>query len=161
KLSDGSFEGLTPYKVAYLAQTDFRARPWYPSGATNRADFSLDRNEPVSGAVCQKITVPGGEPCTAAIAQTAIAVQPDPPCTPSWRLRQEGLQGPAQVRLHHDAKELAAAEFTPGESWKKYTTRLVPAETESDATLTISFRGPGTLWLDNASLMPDDAVGGW
>jgi alpha-N-arabinofuranosidase len=27
--------------------------------------------------------------------------------------------------------------------------------------LTVSFRGPGTLWLDNASLMPEDTIGGW
>src|SRR5437764_5577324 len=33
KLSDGSFEGLSPYRVAYLKETDFRAKPWYPSGA--------------------------------------------------------------------------------------------------------------------------------
>ena len=39
KLFDGSFEGLSPYKVAYLKETDFRERPWYPSGATNRATF--------------------------------------------------------------------------------------------------------------------------
>jgi alpha-N-arabinofuranosidase len=38
---------------------------------------------------------------------------------------------------------------------------LVPSSTDSRATLTIEFRGPGTLWLDNASLMPENAVGGW
>jgi alpha-N-arabinofuranosidase len=27
--------------------------------------------------------------------------------------------------------------------------------------LTITFRGPGTLWLDNTSLMPEETVGGW
>ncbi len=31
KLDDGSFEGLTPYKVVYLGETDFRERPWYPT----------------------------------------------------------------------------------------------------------------------------------
>src|SRR5207249_5247855 len=29
------------------------------------------------------------------------------------------------------------------------------------ATLSISFRGPAVLWLDNASLMPEETVGGW
>src|SRR5215831_4675137 len=43
RLYDGSFEGLSPYKVAYLQQTDFREKPWYPSGATNRAEYSLDK----------------------------------------------------------------------------------------------------------------------
>ena len=33
KLVDGSFEELSPYKVAYLKETYFRERPWYPSGA--------------------------------------------------------------------------------------------------------------------------------
>ena len=39
--------------------------------------------------------------------------------------------------------------------------RLVPSHTDTGATLTIEFRGPGTLWLDNASLLPVDAKGGW
>lgn len=37
KLHDTGFEGLSPYKVHYLKETDFREKPWYPSGATNRA----------------------------------------------------------------------------------------------------------------------------
>src|SRR6516164_2493228 len=52
KLYDGSFEGPTPYKFAYLRETDFREKPWYPSGATNRADYMADPSSPVSGAVC-------------------------------------------------------------------------------------------------------------
>src|SRR5215467_7216987 len=64
KLYDGSFEGPTPYKFAYRRATDFREKPWYPSGATNRAEYALDRHEPVSGTVCQKIAVKDGAPCT-------------------------------------------------------------------------------------------------
>ena len=30
-----------------------------------------------------------------------------------------------------------------------------------NATLTVEFRAPVTLWLDNASLMPEDTVSGW
>jgi alpha-L-arabinofuranosidase len=161
KLHDGSFEGLTPYKFAYLRQTDFREKPWYPSGATNRAVHSSDRNDPVSGAVCQKIAVADGAPCTAGISQDGIAVEREKPCTFRCYLRQEGVKGPVLVRLHREGKLLASAEFSPGGTWKKYSARLTSAETETNATLTVSFRGPGTLWLDNASLMPDDAAGGW
>jgi alpha-N-arabinofuranosidase len=161
KLYDGSFEGLTPYKFAYLRQTDFREKPWYPSGATNRTDFSLDRNNPVSGTVCQKIAVKDGAPCTVGISQDGIAVERGKPCAFHCFLRHEGLTGPVQVRLHQEGTLLATAEFTPGNAWKKCSARLEPARTESNATLTISFRGPGTLWLDNASLMPENALGGW
>ena len=62
KLYDGSFEGLTPYKVAYLRETDNKERPWYPSGATNRAEFSLDKANPVSGNASKRIAVKGEAP---------------------------------------------------------------------------------------------------
>jgi len=160
KLYDGSFEGLTPYKFAYLRETDFREKPWYPSGATNRAEFARDRNEPVSGAVCQKIAVADGAPCTVGISQDGIAVERGKPYTFRCYLRQQGVKGPVRVRLHREGQLLASADFSPGGAWKKYDARLTPAETETKATLEISFRGPGMLWLDNASLMPE-AVGGW
>src|SRR5436305_459595 len=64
KLCDGGFEGLSAYKFVYLKETDFREKPWYPTGATNRATYTLDSHEPVSGGTCQKIEVGGGAPCT-------------------------------------------------------------------------------------------------
>jgi alpha-N-arabinofuranosidase len=161
KLYDNSFEGLTPYKFAYRKQTDFREKPWYPSGATNRAEFTLDRAQPVSGAVCQRIAVRAGAPCTVGIAQDGIAVERDKTCTFRCYLRQSGVSGPVRVRLHREGQTLASAEFSPGNAWQKFSAPLVPSSDASDATLEISFRGSGTLWLDNASLMPDDAVRGW
>jgi alpha-N-arabinofuranosidase len=161
KLDDGSFEGLGPYKVAYLKQTDFRGRPWYPSGATNRAAYSLDPKEPVSGRVSQKIEAAGGAPCTVGISQDGVAVERGGPLRLSCYLRQQRLAGPVEVRLHHEGKVYASCRFQPGDQWKKYTARLVPSESDANATVSIRFHGPGTLWLDSASLMPEDAVGGW
>jgi alpha-N-arabinofuranosidase len=161
KLHDGSFEGLSPYKVAFRRETDFKEKPWYPSGAVNRAEYTLDRKEPVSGQVSQRIRVPGGAPCTVGISQDGIAVEQGKACQFSCYLRQEGIRGPVRVRLHHEGVELAACEFQPGGAWKKYQARLTPSATRTNATLTIAFRGPGTLWLDNASLMPEETVGGW
>ena len=161
KLFDGGFEGLTPYKVEFIKQTDFREKPWYPSGATARAEYQLDPNQPVGGKVCQKIAVSEGAPCTAGISQDGIAVRRGGSCTFRCWLRQQKIVGPVRVRLHSAGKELASAEFSPEVSWKRFATRLVPSDTATDATLTISFRGAGTLWLDNASLMPDDAIDGW
>ena len=53
KLYDGSFEGLTPYKLVYLKETDYKERPWVPWGATNRADFTRDASTRVSGNSAQ------------------------------------------------------------------------------------------------------------
>jgi alpha-N-arabinofuranosidase len=161
KLYDGSFEGLSPYKVAYLKETDFKEKPWFPSGATNRATYSLDRSNAISGLVSQKIDVPACAPCTVGISQAGIAITRDGACAFSCFLRQRGLRGPVEVRLHRDGKVYASAQLQPAGTWKKLRGRLVPTADDANATLTIRFRGPGTLWLDNASLMPEDSVGGW
>jgi len=161
KLYDGSFEGLSPYKVAFLRQTDFREKPWYPSGATNRAEFTLDPAKPVSGAVAQKIAVPRGPPCTVGVSQDGIAVDQGKACIFSCYLSQQDLGKPVNVKLHREGKVYAGCEFQPTGEWKKYRARLVPSESNTNATLSITFQGPGTLWIDNASLMPEDTVGGW
>src|SRR5690242_17125602 len=145
KLYDGSFEGLTPYQFAYLRETDFREKPWYPCGATNRAEYVRDPGSPVSGRVAQRIAVAGGAACTVGIAQDGIAVTRGGACRFSCYLRQEGLAGPVRVRLHREGRVYAEAEFRPTGRWEKYRARLVPPESAGDATLSITFHGPGTL----------------
>ena len=76
-------------------------------------------------------------------------------------MKRSGFTGPVHVSLHRESKLLASAELQPGEEWGKLKAVLDTADTETNATLTIEFRGPGTLWLDNASLMPQNNVGGW
>src|SRR5262249_7012726 len=121
KLHDGSFEGLGPYKFAYIKETDFREKPWHPVGATNRGQFSQDPSDPVGGRFAQKIVVADGAPCTVGIAQDGIAVARDQRCVFSCYLRQDGLKGPVTVRIHRESREYAASEFLPTGAWKKYT----------------------------------------
>jgi alpha-N-arabinofuranosidase len=161
KLYDGSFEGLTPYKFVYLKETDFREKPWHPSGATNRAEYTLDRQTKVSGEVSQKIAVTEGPPCTVGLSQDGIYVERGAACVLTLWLRQQGLGSPVRVRLHQEGQDYATCTFQPTGEWRKYSARLLPSATDTNATLTVEFRGPGTLWIDNASLMPEDTVGGW
>jgi alpha-N-arabinofuranosidase len=161
KLYDGGFEGLSPYNFVYLKETDFKEKPWHPYGATNRAEFLRDPTKAGSGGFSQKIAVPGGAPCTVGVAQEGIAVRRDVACAFTCALRQEGVKGPVQVTLRREGKVLASCRFEPTPQWQKFHARLEPAQDASDASLSITFRGPGTLWIDNASLMPEDAVGGW
>ncbi len=161
KLYDGGFEGLSPYNFVYLKETDFREKPWFPCGATNRAEYVRDAGNPVGGQFAQKITVGGGAPASVGIAQDGIAVQREVACHFTCWLRQEGVTGPVQVLLRREGKVLAGCQFRPDQKWRKYRARLQATESETNATLRILFRGPGTVWIDNASLMPEDAVGGW
>jgi alpha-L-arabinofuranosidase len=161
KLFDGSFEGLSPYKVAYLKETDFRERPWFPSGATNRATFDRDRSTKVSGEQSYKIATVGATPCTVSISQDGIAIAQGLACDFACSMKQTGIKGKVRVRLNRDSVEYASADLAPTDDWTKVRARLVPSQAETNATLTIEFRSPGTLWLDNATLLPLDAKGGW
>ena len=161
KLCDGSFEGLSPYKFVFIKETDFKEKPWYPSGEVNRAEVALDTATKVSGAASKRITIEAGAPATAGISQDGIFLERGQACTLTIWLRARGLTEPVRVRLHHEAKVYAACEFRPDDEWRKFSARLVPRAEDLNATLSIEFRGPGTLWLDNASLMPLDTVGGW
>jgi alpha-L-arabinofuranosidase len=161
RLYDGSFEGLSPYKFAFLKETDFREKPWYPSGAVNRAEFSLDKDNPVSGLVSKKIEVREAIPCTVGISQDGIVLEQGKVCILNLYTRQKGIQKPIRVRLHHESRTLASGEFQAEGEWKKVRARLIPSDTDTNCTFTIEFSGPGTLWLDNVSLMPEDNVGGW
>lgn len=161
RLYDGSFEGLSPYNFEYLRETDFREKPWYPSGATNRAEYSLDKERPVSGRVCKKISVPDGAPCTVGISQDGVFVEKGRGLTFHCYMRQSGIAGPVRVTLRHENRMYASAELRPGGEWGKLQARLVPTARDTNATFSIEYKGPGTLWLDNASLMPDDNIDGW
>jgi alpha-N-arabinofuranosidase len=161
KLYDGSFEGLTPYKVAFIKETDFKEKPWYPSGAANRGRYTLDKQTAISGQISQKIEVQGSEPCTLGISQDGISVERGNPCQFHCWLRTEGITEPVRIRLHREGKTYAACSFRPSGNWQKFTSALRPNGTDANATLSVEFRGPGTLWIDNASLMPLATIGGW
>jgi alpha-L-arabinofuranosidase len=161
KLYDGSFEGLSPYKFAFIKQTDFKEKPWYPSGAVNRGKYILDSKTKISGEVSQQIEVQGGEPCTLGISQDGIFVDSGKGYDFSCWLRAVDVREPVEIKLQGKEKAYAKASFRPGTNWQKFKVRLHSSHRDVDATFSIQFRGPGTLWIDNASLMPVETVGGW
>jgi alpha-N-arabinofuranosidase len=161
-LCDGGFDGLSPYTLLhYLRETDFREHPWYPRGATNRGRFDRDSSTTVGGSGSYRIVADEDVPCTLGIAQEGIAIQQGIACRFSIHLKQKGIRESVRVRLHRDGTDYAACELQATGEWAKYEARLVPRATNDRATISIEFRGPGTLWLDNARLMPEDAIGGW
>ena len=161
KLYDGSFEGLSPYKFEFVKETDFREKPWYPSGEVNCAEFSLDPTNKVSGAVSRKIEIIDGSPTRVGLAQDGIALTAGAACDFSCWLRAEEMAGPVRVSLRQEEQISARCAFEPSGQWQRYTARLMPKNSAVNATLAIEFSGRGKLWLDNASLMPVANVGGW
>jgi alpha-N-arabinofuranosidase len=76
-------------------------------------------------------------------------------------MRAEGINSKVRVFLHEGATLLAESSFAPVAGWKKFSARFAPLKRSTTATITIEFQGPGTLWLDAASLLPVNSVGGW
>jgi alpha-L-arabinofuranosidase len=161
KLSDGSFEGLTPYRFEYLRATDDKEHPWLPSGATNRVELERDTAQKIQGEASLRLSTNGTTPCTVGIEQGGIAVEKGEACTFSCWMRAENISGSVRVRLVHAGSTIATAEFAPEREWKPFRARLIPGAGSDAAKLVLEFRGPAKVWIDAASLMPEKSVGGW
>ena len=161
KLYDGSFEGLSPYKFKFTTETDFKENPWYPYGQVTRLKVSQDTSTKISGSASKLIQLGEGAPSTAGIAQDGVVVEQDAECRFSIWVKGSRPKGTMTVRLLNGTQTLATASLTTDQHWQKVHCNLVPNATANNATFTITFNGPGTYWLDNASLMPSDTVGGW
>jgi alpha-N-arabinofuranosidase len=161
KVFDGSFEGVPEYKFAFRKQTDRYEQPWYPDGAVNRGEFVLDTAGAFNGKVSQRIRQKPGDPATLGVSQSGMYVKAGEPLRLSLHLRAGDLQNHVKVTLGGEGKTYATTEFTPTDHWQRFEATLIPSDTDAHATMTIAFRGPGTLWIDQVSLMPTKNVCGW
>ncbi|MFI5387818.1 MAG: alpha-L-arabinofuranosidase C-terminal domain-containing protein [Fimbriimonadales bacterium] len=160
KLYDGSFEGLTPYKFVHVKETDFKEKPWYPFGQTDRLQVSQDSSTKVSGDVSMHVSLTPATPCEGGIAQDGLSLRKGESCRFSIWVRG-AAPGSMRVRLFHGPTELAVANLPVTGDWQKVAATLTPSDTDANATISITFKGPGDFWLDNASLIPTDTSGGW
>lgn len=62
------------------------------------------------------------------------------------------------VSLETQSGEILSGQWIPGidGTWKKYEVTLTPKADNSDARLVLSVTAPGTLWVDMASLFPQE-----
>ncbi len=160
KLYDPSFEGLTPYKFVFLKETDFKEKPWYPFGEPNRLKIEQDKTSSIGGPASERIKLTDGTPCEGGIAQDGLSLNKGVAC--KFSIYTRGLTNTTlYVRLFHGPNQYASASLPVSTEWSKVQALLTPTATDPEAKIAITFKGPGTLWLDSASFMPQDAVGGW
>jgi alpha-N-arabinofuranosidase len=80
-------------------------------------------------------------------------------------IKNQTFKGQVRVALQQDrsgGRSYARTDLpvTADESWKRYAFVLAPSRSDPLAKLAVLFIGHGGLWLDQASLMPGDAVDG-
>ncbi|UCH35898.1 MAG: hypothetical protein JSV65_05970, partial [Armatimonadota bacterium] len=142
------------------------------------ADGVPDQWQPLGGATCaidgdtalthmgngrthaQRIA---GETGTCGVSQRSIVIRRNEQYDVGAWLKQLGLAGPVTVALHSaQGQPYASAELVGvGGELSYHTARLSPGADDDDAVFSVSFAGPGTVWLDQASLMPTTAVHGF
>jgi alpha-N-arabinofuranosidase len=155
-----SFEAAPPCKFVYKGEIDKPYRPWYPDGAVHVAQYSLDTTNPFNGARSQKIELPA-ERARAGISQDGFYLKQGV----TYKLRLH-MRSERNVRVRawlHGAGQVIAGPVplgSAGEKWSAAEGELRAARTIGNATLTIDFEGPGTLWLDRVYLIGSDAVFG-
>src|SRR5580704_8196026 len=153
-----SFEEETPWVNAYKAEVDKPYRPWYPDGTVHVATYSFDLNNPFNGKRSQKIDLPLAN-TWAGISQDGFYLKAGH--NYRFQLHMHGV-GNVAVRafLHADGGTIAGPVLLGRATtdWKGTEQLLAAKRGASNATLTIEFEGPGTLWLDRVSLIDTNAV---
>jgi alpha-L-arabinofuranosidase len=153
-----SFEEETPWNYTYKAEVDKPYRPWYPDGTVHAATYSFDTNKPFNGKRSQKIELPLAN-TWAGISQDGFYLD----ANHGYRLRLH-VRGagnvPVRASLHGNG-EMIAGPVSLGRATSDWTSAeavLTAKRSVSNATLTIEFEGPGTLWLDRVYLIDGNAV---
>ena len=153
-----SFEEETPWDPTYKREIDKPYRPWYADGTVHAAKYSFDTNNPYNGKRSQKIELPLAN-TRAGISQDGFYLE----AGHSYRLRLH-LRSDGNVRvrasLHADGGMIAPPVSLGGGSpeWRAAEGLLTAKRSAQNATLTIDFEGPGTLWLDRVYLIDTNAV---
>jgi alpha-L-arabinofuranosidase len=150
KLCDGGFSGLSQYQWTYRWASDDRQYPWYPIG-----DLAAARFERLVPSGLRIANDGDGE---AGVAQDGIALTPAQPCI--FRCMIEGSSR-VRVALRAGGRVLWQHLVAPSPAAERVELALAVAEPTGDATLEIALAGRGEMVLQVASLMPEDAVGGW
>jgi alpha-N-arabinofuranosidase len=161
KLSDGRFEGAGKMDYAFNAETDDAHRPWYPCGQVNCGGYQRGPADAPAGGGALRIESSGSSACTLGIAQDGLGFAAGERLIFSAWLGGSAAGGEAVVEVVSRSRLLSRARVAVNPVRGRVSALLVPAAESDNATLRILFTGPGSLSIDNCSLMPEDNIGGW
>ncbi|MFN7994124.1 MAG: hypothetical protein U0Q18_11005 [Bryobacteraceae bacterium] len=160
QVENDSFEDEPPFRFSYIKETDRPNRPWYPEGAVQVAEYSLDPQDPFNGKQSQKITIHLPH-ARAGIAQDGFYLKSGVRYRLRLHIKGDG-GGPVRAVLRDSQGYVAAAAGlgVPAATWKPAEAVFTATRDSASATLAIEGEGPGALWLDRVYLIGDDAVAG-
>ncbi|MGA2074757.1 MAG: alpha-L-arabinofuranosidase C-terminal domain-containing protein [Terriglobia bacterium] len=127
--------------------------------ATHR--YFIDQGEFYGGGASQAIELYGPGPTHTSIFQTGLQVMKGKQYVFYVYLKLRGT-GSAWVELGKLGRSAyGRKEFAKlSDRWEKYTAEFVSPEDTPEARIRIGVEGQGIFWIDSASLMPTDNLGG-
>lgn len=153
-----SFEEQPAWTRSYKREIDKPYRPWYPDGSVHVAKYSFDTENPFNGKRSQKIELPVAN-TWAGISQDGFYVEAGHSYRFNLHMRGDS-NPPVRASLHADGAIVAGPVLLgrAGRDWSAADVLLTAKHSAQNATLTIEFEGPGTLWLDRIYLIDTQAV---
>lgn len=158
QVENTSFEEEVPCEPTYKKGVDWPNRPWYPDGAVHDATYSFDTENPYNGKRSQRIDLPMAR-AKAGISQDGFYLTKGIGYKLHLHMRGSG-NVKVSASLRGDGRLIAGPVLLgrAQNDWQGEDAVLRAKQTTRNATLTIEFEGPGSLWLDRISLTGEDAV---
>jgi len=134
---------------------------WFAIGRNEKTHFAHDSTIFYCGARSQKILNENGPEYKIGIGQKGLCLDSTKTYQVRLNLKQKDIKSPVIIALEGEKTVYAQKEITISDKdWSRHSFTLKPSQSDKNGRFTITFTGPGTLWVGTASLMPDDNVSG-
>lgn len=159
-LNDRSFEGVVPAAnwCYFDGSPDICDRHW-----DTNSTWACVRDHPFNGALCAKLNATSQ---VASLTQSGLSINKDLSYSFTGYLRAgNGVKAKVLLKFLLPTGEwmtLASADLPPlSPQWTKYSVKMFSVGRTDQAVLELRAEGPGNLWADKLSLMPEDSLQGW
>jgi len=135
---------------------------WFAIGRNEKTHFAHDATTFYCGARSQKILNENVPQHKIGISQKGLCLDSSKNYQVRLNLKQKDIKGPVIIALEGEKTVYAQKEITVSDKdWSRHSFTLKPSQSAKNGRFTITFTGPGTLWVGTASLMPDDNISGF
>ncbi len=160
-LNDRGFEGIVPAArwVYYDGSSTFCDRAW-----DKNEDWSIEKKEAFNGPQCARLS--SREDRWSGLTQSGLTVKKGEVYRVSIWVRSVGdVRAQAVLKTAKPEggfQELAVLDLAkPTNQWARASGTLTPHGSTGQAIFEIRVQGAGSLWVDKASLMPEQNRLGW
>jgi len=135
---------------------------WFAIGRNEKTHFAHDSTIFYCGARSQKILNENGSQHKIGIGQKELCLDSSKNYQVRLNLKQKDIKSPVIIALEGEKTVYAQKEITVSDKdWSRHSFTLKPSQSDKNGKFTVTFTGPGTLWVGTASLMPYDNASGF